>query len=109
MDLVVRAGFIYLVVLVFTRIIGRRELSQLQPFDLIVLVLIGDIIQKGVTQSDDSVTGRAAGPLDHRGPAGRHVLPELPVRQAPALSQWRADLCWWRTASSSTRTCGANA
>ncbi|HCO02017.1 MAG TPA: DUF421 domain-containing protein [Actinobacteria bacterium] len=57
MDLVVRAGFIYLVVLVFTRIIGRRELSQLQPFDLIVLVLIGDLIQQGVTQSDDSVTG----------------------------------------------------
>jgi uncharacterized membrane protein YcaP (DUF421 family) len=57
MDLVVRAAAIYLVVLLFTRILGRRELSQLQPFDLILLVLIGDLVQQGVTQSDNSVTG----------------------------------------------------
>jgi uncharacterized membrane protein YcaP (DUF421 family) len=44
-------------VLVFTRVIGRRELSQLQPFDLIVLVVIGDLIQQGVTQNDMSITG----------------------------------------------------
>ena len=37
--------------------IGRRELAQLQPFDLIFLVVIGDLIQQGVTQNDLSVTG----------------------------------------------------
>ena len=37
--------------------LGRRELSELQPFDLILLVLIGDLIQQGVTQNDLSVTG----------------------------------------------------
>ena len=57
MDLVVRAVIIYLIVLLYTRILGRRELSQLQPFDLILLVVIGDLIQQGVTQSDNSVTG----------------------------------------------------
>jgi uncharacterized membrane protein YcaP (DUF421 family) len=57
MDLVLRASAIYVVVLVFTRILGRRELSALQPFDLILLVVIGDLIQSGVTQNDMSMTG----------------------------------------------------
>jgi uncharacterized membrane protein YcaP (DUF421 family) len=57
MDLVLRAVVVYFVVLGFTRIIGKRELSSLQPFDLILLVVIGDLIQQGVTQNDLSVTG----------------------------------------------------
>ena len=57
MDLVVRALVIYVVIFLFTRILGRRELSTLQPFDLILLVVIGDLIQSGVTQNDLSVTG----------------------------------------------------
>jgi uncharacterized membrane protein YcaP (DUF421 family) len=57
MDLVLRALAIYAVVYLFTRILGRRELSSLQPFDLILLVVIGDLIQSGITQSDMSVTG----------------------------------------------------
>lgn len=57
MDLVLRAITIYLLVFVFTRALGRRELSTLQPFDLILLVVIGDLIQSGVTQNDMSVTG----------------------------------------------------
>ncbi len=57
MDLVFRALIIYVVVFTFTRVIGRRELSTLQPFDFILLVVIGDLIQQGVTQNDMSVTG----------------------------------------------------
>jgi uncharacterized membrane protein YcaP (DUF421 family) len=57
MDLVLRALAIYAAILVFTRILGRRELSTLQPFDLILLVVIGDLVQQGVTQNDLSVTG----------------------------------------------------
>jgi uncharacterized membrane protein YcaP (DUF421 family) len=40
-----------------TRVIGRRELSSLEPFDLILLIVLGDLIQQGVTQSDYSFTG----------------------------------------------------
>jgi uncharacterized membrane protein YcaP (DUF421 family) len=40
-----------------TRVIGRRELSSLQPFDLILLIVLGDTIQQGLTQDDYSVTG----------------------------------------------------
>jgi uncharacterized membrane protein YcaP (DUF421 family) len=42
---------------VLTRIIGRRELSSLQPFDLILLIILGDAVQQGLTQDDYSLTG----------------------------------------------------
>jgi uncharacterized membrane protein YcaP (DUF421 family) len=57
MDLVVRAAVAFFFVYFLTRIIGRRELSTMQPFDLIMLVMIGDLVQQGVTQNDFSVTG----------------------------------------------------
>lgn len=57
MDIVVRAFFAFVFIVVVTRLIGRRELSSLQPFDLILLIVLGDLIQQGVTQSDYSFTG----------------------------------------------------
>jgi uncharacterized membrane protein YcaP (DUF421 family) len=57
MDIVIRAFFAFLFVVIVTRVIGRRELSSLQPFDLILLIVLGDLIQQGVTQSDYSFTG----------------------------------------------------
>ena len=57
MDIVFRATVIFLFVLVLMRVLGRRELSRLEPFDLIILVVIGDLVQQGVTQNDWSVTG----------------------------------------------------
>ena len=56
MDLVIRAAVAFFFVFLLTRVIGRRELSSLQPFDLIMLVMIGDLVQQGVTQNDFSVT-----------------------------------------------------
>ena len=57
MDIVIRAAVAFLFILLVTRVIGRRELSGLEPFDLIMLVVLGDLIQQGVTQSDYSITG----------------------------------------------------
>jgi uncharacterized membrane protein YcaP (DUF421 family) len=57
MDIVVRATLAFLFILLLTRIVGRRELNTLEPFDLILLVTIGDLVQQGVTQNDFSVTG----------------------------------------------------
>src|SRR5436190_22831241 len=57
MDLVLRATVIFFFVFLVTRAVGKRELSSLEPFDLILLVVIGDLVQQGVTQSDYSVTG----------------------------------------------------
>ena len=57
MDIVVRAFLAFCFVFLLTRLIGRRELSSLQPFDLMLLVVVGDLIQQGVTQNDLSFTG----------------------------------------------------
>src|SRR3954463_12093287 len=57
MDIVVRAAIAFLFIFILTRVIGRRELKSLEPFDLILLVMMGDLVQQGVTQNDFSVTG----------------------------------------------------
>ena len=57
MDIVVRALVAFVFVFLLTRLIGRRELSSMQPFDLMLLIVVGDLIQQGVTQNDLSVTG----------------------------------------------------
>ena len=57
MDIVLRAAIVFLLVLVVTRVVGKRELASLEPIDLILLVVIGDLVQQGVTQSDYSLTG----------------------------------------------------
>jgi uncharacterized membrane protein YcaP (DUF421 family) len=57
MDIALRAIFLFFFVYLLTRVIGRRELSSLEPFDLILLIVLGDAIQQGLTQDDYSVTG----------------------------------------------------
>jgi uncharacterized membrane protein YcaP (DUF421 family) len=57
MDLAIRATILFFFVFLITRVIGRRELASLEPFDLILLIVIGDAIQQGLTQSDYSLTG----------------------------------------------------
>jgi uncharacterized membrane protein YcaP (DUF421 family) len=64
-DVVLRAAITFLFVFLLTRIVGRRELSSMEPFDVIMLVVLGDLVQQGITQSDTSLTGvwLAAGTL----------------------------------------------
>jgi uncharacterized membrane protein YcaP (DUF421 family) len=57
MDIVLRAVFLYAFVVFVMRVMGRRELSSMTPFDLILLIIVGDAIQQGLTQDDYSVTG----------------------------------------------------
>ena len=57
MDLVLRAVVLYFFIYILTRAVGRRELSSLGPIDIILLVVIGDAVQQGLTQDDYSVTG----------------------------------------------------
>jgi uncharacterized membrane protein YcaP (DUF421 family) len=56
-DLVLRAAVVFFALLVVMRAVGRRELNTMEPFDVILLVVIGDLVQQGVTQSDYSLTG----------------------------------------------------
>jgi uncharacterized membrane protein YcaP (DUF421 family) len=57
MDLVIRAVALYIFVVFLMRIVGRRELSSLTPVDLVLLIVLGDAVQQGLTQDDYSVTG----------------------------------------------------
>jgi uncharacterized membrane protein YcaP (DUF421 family) len=57
MELIVRATCIYFFLWLVARGTGKRELSEMTAFELILLVTMGDLIQQGVTQEDTSVTG----------------------------------------------------
>jgi uncharacterized membrane protein YcaP (DUF421 family) len=57
MDIVFRAIVLFLFLLLLMRVTGRREISNLQPFDFILLIVVGDALQQGLTQDDYSVTG----------------------------------------------------
>ncbi len=57
MDIVLRAAVIFVALYLLVRLMGKRELGQMTPFELIVLIVIGDLIQQGVTQNDFSLTG----------------------------------------------------
>jgi len=57
MDIVIRAAVVFAFLFLLMRMLGRRELSSMEPFDIILLVVVGDLVQQGVTQSDYSVTG----------------------------------------------------
>jgi uncharacterized membrane protein YcaP (DUF421 family) len=57
MDLVGRAFVMFLLILVLVRVVNRRELSKMEPYDLVLLIVLGDLVQQGITQNDYSVTG----------------------------------------------------
>jgi uncharacterized membrane protein YcaP (DUF421 family) len=57
MDIVLRGIVVFAFLYVLMRVIGRRELSTLEPFDLILLIILGDAVQQGLTQDDYSLTG----------------------------------------------------
>ena len=91
MDIALRAIVLFTFILVLTRVIGRRELSSLSPFDLVLLIVLGDAIQQGLTQDDYSVTGAiiaistiavlqvGTSYVSYRSRRARRVLEGLPI------------------------------
>lgn len=57
MDIVLRASVVFFVLYLVVRVMGKRELAQMTAFELIVLVVFGDIVQQGVMHNDFSLTG----------------------------------------------------
>ena len=57
MEIVFRASVIFVVLLLLTRGLKRRTLADMAPFELLLLVTVGDIVQQGITQEDYSLTG----------------------------------------------------
>src|SRR5690606_26861256 len=56
-EIVARATVVFFFLLLLTRGLRRRALADLSPFEMIPLVVLGDIVQPGVTQEDSSLTG----------------------------------------------------
>jgi uncharacterized membrane protein YcaP (DUF421 family) len=57
MEIVIRATIIFFFLWFVTRAMGKRELATMSAFELVLLVIFGDLVQQGVTQNDMSVTG----------------------------------------------------
>ena len=56
---VLRACAIYVLVMVLVRVSGKRAVGQFTPFDLVLLILIGNAVQNGLNGGDNSLTGAA--------------------------------------------------
>ena len=57
MDIVIRATVMFVALYLLIRLLGKRELGQMSPFELVLLIVMGDMIQQGVTHNDFSLTG----------------------------------------------------
>jgi uncharacterized membrane protein YcaP (DUF421 family) len=56
-EIVVRASITFFVLFLLTRVLRKRSLGDMAPFEMLLLVTVGDIVQQGVTQEDYSLTG----------------------------------------------------
>lgn len=91
MEIVFRAAAVFVFLWIVTRALGKRELGQMNAFELLMLVTMGDLVQQAVTQEDYSVSGAmlAVGTfavlsvslsyLSWRFPASRHALEGQPT------------------------------
>jgi uncharacterized membrane protein YcaP (DUF421 family) len=61
MEKLLRPAIVYLVLVVLLRIFGKRELAQLNPFDLVVLLSLSNTVQNAIIGDDNSVTGGVIG------------------------------------------------
>jgi uncharacterized membrane protein YcaP (DUF421 family) len=58
---ILRPVIVYLCLIVFLRLFGKRELAQLNPFDLVVLLSLSNTVQNAIIGDDNSVTGGIVG------------------------------------------------
>ena len=58
---ILRPVIVYLFLVVFLRVFGKRELAQLNPFDLVVLLSLSNTVQNAMIGNDNSVTGGLVG------------------------------------------------
>ena len=57
MELVIRVSIVFVFLWAMMRALGKRELAEMTAFELVLLVILGDLVQQGITQQDTSVTG----------------------------------------------------
>jgi uncharacterized membrane protein YcaP (DUF421 family) len=60
LDVVLRAAIIYPAVLIGMRLAGKRQVGQMTPFDLVLLLLIANAVQNAMTGPDTTLIGGLA-------------------------------------------------
>jgi uncharacterized membrane protein YcaP (DUF421 family) len=61
LEKIVRPIVVYLALILFLRLFGKRELAQLNPFDLVVLLSLSNTVQNAIIGDDNSVSGGIIG------------------------------------------------
>src|ERR1700676_300136 len=61
LEKLLRPVIVYLVLVILLRVFGKRELAQLNPFDLVVLLSLSNTVQNAIIGDDNSVTGGVIG------------------------------------------------
>src|ERR1700728_4132716 len=63
LEKILRPVIVYLFLVGFLRVFGKRELAQLNPFDLVVLLSLSNTVQNALIGDDNSVTGGIIGAI----------------------------------------------
>jgi uncharacterized membrane protein YcaP (DUF421 family) len=63
LEKILRPVVVYLALIVLLRVFGKRELAQLNPFDLVVLLSVSNTVQNAIIGDDNSLTGGLIGAL----------------------------------------------
>lgn len=61
LEKILRPALVYVFLVLLLRVFGKRELAQLNPFDLVVLLCLSNTVQNAIIGQDDSVTGGLIG------------------------------------------------
>jgi uncharacterized membrane protein YcaP (DUF421 family) len=84
LEKLLRPVIVYLVLIVLLRVFGKRELAQLNPFDLVVLLSLSNTVQNAIIGEDNSVTGGIIGAF---GLLGVNWLVVRALYSAPRLNR----------------------
>src|SRR5215831_12473553 len=63
LEKMIRPILVYLFLVISLRLAGKRELAQLNPFDLVVLLTLSNTVQNAIIGNDNSVTGGVVGAI----------------------------------------------
>jgi uncharacterized membrane protein YcaP (DUF421 family) len=63
LEKIIRPMIVYVCLIFLLRIFGKRELAQLNPFDLVVLLSLSNVVQNALIGNDNSVTGGIVGAI----------------------------------------------
>lgn len=56
MDILFRATAVFFILFLLLRLLGKRQLGQMTPFEFVALIVLGDFVQQAVTHNDYSIT-----------------------------------------------------